>query len=122
MGWLGWLATFSFVNFALILFRSGNIDQSFSIYAGILNFDGKFIDQLTRNWIENSEFREYALSLIIAFPVFLLTETICRKTDFNQVIEKLAFIKRWSIYLLFTLLIFLLGVLKLAPQFIYFQF
>ena len=120
--WFGFLVTFSFVNFALIIFRSKSLDQSYEIFSRITDMNWIFIDQLKHAWHTSSLFKEFAISTIIGFPIFLLTEILIRKSDFNELIVNLSTIKRWSLYLFFTALILIFGVLNLAPQFIYFQF
>ena len=120
--WLGFAATFSFVNLALIFFRSKSLDQSLEIFSRIPEFNWIFIDQLQNAWHTNNQFKEFAISLIVGLPVFLITEILSRKNDFNELIVNLSTIKRWGIYLFFTAMILIFGVLDLAPQFIYFQF
>jgi D-alanyl-lipoteichoic acid acyltransferase DltB (MBOAT superfamily) len=120
--WLGFAATFLFVNLALIFFRSKSLDQSLEIFSRIPDFNWIFIDQLQNAWHTSNQFKEFAISIMIGFPVFLITEVLSRKDDFNELIVNLSTAKRWSIYLFFTALILIFGVLDLAPQFIYFQF
>lgn len=120
--WLGFVTTFSFVNLALIFFRSKSLDQSLEIFSRIPEFNWIFIDQLQNAWHTNNQFKEFAISIIVGLPVFLITEVLSRKNDFNELIVNLSTIRRWGIYLFFTALILIFGVLDLAPQFIYFQF
>jgi len=120
--WLGFVATFSFVNLALIFFRSKSLDQSLEIFSRLPDFNWIFIDQLQNAWHTSNQFKEFTISIIVGFPAFLITEVLCRKNDFNELIVNLHKIKRWGIYLFFTALILIFGVLDLAPQFIYFQF
>lgn len=120
--WLGFVTTFSFVNLALIFFRSKSLDQSLEIFSRIPEFNWIFIDQLQNAWHTNNQFKEFAISIMVGFPVFLITEVLSRKNDFNELIVNLSTIRRWGIYLFFTALILIFGVLDLAPQFIYFQF
>jgi D-alanyl-lipoteichoic acid acyltransferase DltB (MBOAT superfamily) len=120
--WLGFAATFSFVNLALIFFRSKSLDQSLEIFSRLPDFNWIFLDQLQNAWHTSNQFREFAISIMVGFPIFLITEVLSRKNDFNELIVNLSAIKRWGIYLFFTALILIFGVLDLAPQFIYFQF
>ncbi len=120
--WLGFAATFSFVNLALIFFRSKSLDQSLEIFSRLTDFNWIFIDQLLNAWHTSNQFKEFAISIMVGFPIFLITEVLSRKNDFNELIVNLSTIKRWGIYLFFTALILIFGVLDLAPQFIYFQF
>ena len=120
--WLGFVATFSFVNLALIFFRSKSLDQSLEIFSRLPDFNWIFLDQLQNAWHTSNQFREFAISIMVGFPIFLITEGLSRKNDFNELIVNLSAIKRWGIYLFFTALILIFGVLDLAPQFFYFQF
>ncbi len=118
----GWFNTFLLVNFALIFFRSKSLSQSIDIFKRIPRFDFSFADLFFKHWNTSNQFREYAISLAVCFPLFLVTEIICRKSDFNARISALTISARWGVYLFFSALILLFGVLNLAPQFIYFQF
>lgn len=120
--WLGFITTFSFVNLALILFRSNSLDQSYEIFSRLTDLNWIFMDQLQHAWQTSSQFKEFAISTIIGFPIFLIFEISIRKINFNELIVNLSTAKRWGIYLFFTALILVFGVLNLAPQFIYFQF
>lgn len=120
--WLGWALTFLFVNLALIFFRSKSLNQSIEIFSQLPKLNWSFLEQLMRAWQASNQFREFAVSIIVGFPIFMITEILIRKNDFNELIVNLSTTKRWSIYLFFTALILIFGVLDLAPQFIYFQF
>lgn len=122
INWLGFATTFLFVNLALIFFRSKSLNQSLEIFSRIPEFNWIFIDQLQNAWHTNNQFKEFAISIIVGLPIFLITEFLSRKNDFNELIVNLSTIRRWGIYLFFTALILIFGVLDLAPQFIYFQF
>jgi len=120
--WIGLVTTFLLVNLALIFFRSNSISQSLEIFGHIPNINWSFVGQFLSNWDSNNQFREFAISLIVGFPVFLATEILCRKNDFNEQVVRCTILKRWVIYLVFVSMILLFGVLSLAPKFIYFQF
>lgn len=70
----------------------------------------------------NDEFREFALSLLVGLPFFVIFELLIGETDFDQVMNKNGIVLRWITYFVLVLIILLFGVLHSAPQFIYFQF
>lgn len=122
INWLGFILTFSFVNLALIFFRSKSLSQSIEIFSQLPKINWIFLDQLRNAWQVNNQFREFAISIVVGFPIFLTTEILSRNNDFDELIVNLNLFKRWTIYLFFTALILIFGVLNVAPQFIYFQF
>jgi hypothetical protein len=122
VSWMGYLVTFIAVNIVWVFFRADSLQQSVSILSGFktLNFD--FVSQGLNLFSENNEFREYLISIMVSFPLFILMEFRIGKTDFNEVIKKRNRITRWAVYLAIAFLILIFGVLKTTPEFIYFQF
>ena len=120
--WLGYVITFVLVNLTWVFFRAGSFDQSISILYGFRHLDFDFMPKAWSLFAENNKFREFAISLLVSFPLFLFFEILIRESDFDSVIKKLGIICRWGIYVLFVFIILIFGVLNSAPQFIYFQF
>ena len=120
--WLGFLITFVTVNLTWIFFRSGSLEQSITILSGLNNLDLDFIPKAVSLFAEDNKFREFTVSLMAGFPIFLLFEILINQNDFDHLVKKTGVIFRWGIYLLFAFMILIFGVLNSAPQFIYFQF
>lgn len=122
VSWLGFLITFILVNLTWVFFRAKSLDQSLYILSGFNHLNFNFISKGMSLFAENYKFREFTISLLSSFPLFLLFEILINKNDFDYVIKKTGTIVRWSVYLLFAFMILIFGVLNSAPQFIYFQF
>lgn len=120
--WLGFLITFITVNLTWIFFRSGSLEQSMTILSGLNNLDLDFVPKAVTLFAEDNKFREFTVSLMAGFPIFLLFEILINQNDFDHLVKKIGVIFRWGIYLLFVFMILIFGVLNSAPQFIYFQF
>ena len=122
LSWIGLVITFIIVNLAWVFFRADSIEQSISIFSSFcqLNFD--FIPNVWIRFIANNEFREFTLSLLVSFPLFILFEILIGQDDFDSIVKKSGTIMRWGIYLILAFMILFFGVLHAAPQFIYFQF
>ncbi len=120
--WMGFVTTFAIVNLTWVFFRANTLDQSLFILSSFKNMSLDFIPQIRSFFTENSEFREFAISLIAGFPLFLFIELQTNKTDFNDLNTDKTVLFRWSTYLIFAFIILIFGVLNAAPQFIYFQF
>jgi D-alanyl-lipoteichoic acid acyltransferase DltB (MBOAT superfamily) len=118
----GLLFTFFAVNLLWIFFRADSLAQCVQILSSFnqLNFD--FIPRIASEFQANSEFREFTISVLAGFPVFILFEILIGETDFDTVIKKNGLAIRWGIYFILAFMILLFGVLHAAPQFIYFQF
>lgn len=120
--WFGFIFTFVLVNLTWVFFRADTLEQSLSILSSFKQLNLDFIPKTLSFFTENSEFRAYAISILISFPLFIITEMLINKTDINSVIIKKGTVSRWSIYLTLALMVLFFGVLNAAPQFIYFQF
>lgn len=120
--WIGFLTTFILVNLTWIFFRSGSFIQSLEIIRQLADLNTDFIGRFVKNYNENNQFREFAIAVIIGFPLFIITEFLIRNSDFDNKVARLSLMNRWTIYVFFAAAILLLGVLNSAPQFIYFQF
>ena len=113
------ILTFIIVNLCFVLFRAGTFSDALLIYSRIVELS---IHPNNRVLTTEFLFNEHLISLIIAFPAFIILEWFTRESDFNNFAIHLAKWKRHSIYYLLILLIVFFGVYKAAPQFIYFQF
>jgi D-alanyl-lipoteichoic acid acyltransferase DltB (MBOAT superfamily) len=121
LSWIGLISTFLLANLTWVFFRADTLEQSLFILSKFnLSFD--FAHEFVTYFVENNEFRESALSLLISFPIFIFLEILINQTDFNTIIEKRKAVLRWSIYLILAFVILIFGVINAAPQFIYFQF
>lgn len=120
--WAGYIITFLTVNIIWVFFRADSLDQSISILSSFKTLNFEFVSKGLDLFSGNNEFREYLISILVSFPLFILMEILIGKTDFDQLIQSKNTILRWSIYLIFAYLILFFGVLNAAPEFIYFQF
>jgi len=122
LSWIGLMVTFLVVNLTWVFFRANTLEQSFFILSCIKSLNFNFIADSMLLFANNNEFREFAISVLGSFPIFILFEILINQSDFNTVIIKKNTIARWLVYLTLTFLILIFGVLNAAPQFIYFQF
>ena len=119
---LGWLVTFSLVNFSWLFFRAQSGKQVWELLQKIgkenlLDFSG-FRELL----VTSGHFTAPARMLIFAFPLFFLVELLIGKRTFSDLFRLPPAPVRWGFYYVLVLMILFLGVLHSAPQFIYFQF
>jgi D-alanyl-lipoteichoic acid acyltransferase DltB (MBOAT superfamily) len=122
LSWFGLLVTFLVVNLTWVFFRANTLEQSYLILSGFGNLNFNFIADSISLYANSNEFREFAISILASFPIFIAFEILINQTDFNTVILRGGTMVRWSVYLILTAAIFIFGVLNAAPQFIYFQF
>jgi hypothetical protein len=110
------------VNLAWVFFRAHTFDQSLYIFFsfGNLNFD--FVSKGLALFADNNQFKEFTISILASFPLFIILEMLINQADFNNLIVTRGIILRWSFYLILAFGILIFGVLNAAPQFIYFQF
>ena len=120
--WIGFVITFVIVNLSWVFFRANTLEQSLHILSGSNNLNFNFIPKACSLFAGNNEFREFAISLLVSFPLFLVLEIGINQSDFNSLILKRGTIFRWSTYLILVFMILIFGVLNAAPKFIYFQF
>jgi D-alanyl-lipoteichoic acid acyltransferase DltB (MBOAT superfamily) len=120
--WIGFITTFVMVNLAWVFFRAHTFDQSMFIFSsfGNLNFD--FVSKGLALFAENNQFKEFTISILASFPLFIILEMLINQADFNNLIVTRGIILRWSFYLILAFGILIFGVLNAAPKFIYFQF
>jgi len=122
LSWIGLLFTFIMVNLIWVFFRADSLSQSAEILSSFTQLSFDFIPRAMSEFGVNNEFREFAISLLAGFPIFVLFEILIGETDFDTVLNKNGILIRWSIYFMLTFMILFFGVLHSAPQFIYFQF
>jgi len=122
LSWIGFVTTFVIVNLIWVFFRADSLDQSIYILSSFRNLNMDFVSKGVTFFSENNEFREFSISILASFPLFIILEVLIRQTDFNSLIIKRTTIFRWSVYLILAFYILIFGVLNAAPQFIYFQF
>jgi len=120
--WIGFIITFTMVNLALVFFRAHTFDQCLYIFSSFRNLNLDFVSKGLALFARNYEFREFSISILASFPLFLILEILINQSDFNSVIIKKGTIVRWSFYFILVFSILIFGVLNAAPQFIYFQF
>jgi len=122
LSWIGLLITFIMVNLTWVFFRADSLSQSVHILSSFTQFSFDFMPKALSEFRMNNELREFAISLLAGFPLFILFEILIGETDFNTVMNKNGIALRWCIYFLLAFMILFFGVLHAAPQFIYFQF
>lgn len=120
--WIGWIVTFVVINLTWVFFRAHTIEQCALIISGFGNLNLDFIPKFSGLFAGNNEFREFAISILLCFPIFVIIEILINQTDFNLMLIGRRTIYRWGTYLVLVAMIMIFGVLNAAPQFIYFQF
>jgi alginate O-acetyltransferase complex protein AlgI len=119
---LGWLFTFAAVNFLWIFFRAESGEQLVVLFSKIFQWQTFQVSEVHSLLVSSGRLNETGRMLVIAFPLFLVVEYLSSRKRlwyFPGVRIKLV---RWSFYYIILLMILFLGVLKTAPEFIYFQF
>lgn len=122
ISWTGLIITFLSVNIIWVFFRADSLEQSLSILSSFKDLNLHFVSKGLTLFTENSEFREYMISILVSFPLFILIEILIGEMDFDRLIQKTNTIIRWIIYVALVFMILIFGVLNSAPEFIYFQF
>jgi D-alanyl-lipoteichoic acid acyltransferase DltB (MBOAT superfamily) len=120
--WIGWIVTFVVINLTWVFFRAHTFEQCTLIISRFGNLNLDFIPELSRFFSGNNEFREFSISILLSFPIFVIIEILINQTDFNLMLISRRTIYRWGTYLVLVAMIMIFGVLNAAPQFIYFQF
>lgn len=132
-GWMGWFITFNFVNVAWVFFRAkdfasvekvlgGMIGASGIVLPGMLASKLAFLSQyhvqfISNTWLENTGMIEIK-DLFTLIGILILTLILKNSHELaNNLKPKL-------VYQLFTIIIFLVGILSLSKisAFLYFQF
>ena len=120
--WISFVTTFAVVNLIWVFFRADSLDQSMYILSSFKDLNLNFVSKGITLFAGNNEFREFSISILASFPLFIILEVLINQSDFNSLIIKRRTIFRWSVYLILAFYILTFGVLNAAPQFIYFQF
>ena len=118
---LGWFITFVIVNFSWLFFRAESGSRAVFMLKKLMS-DSQNLTDFKYLLVSDGSLTEPARMLLFAFPVFLGTEFFIGKRTFESVLHGKPVAVRWGFYYLIVLMILFLGVLKSAPQFIYFQF
>ena len=119
---LGWLFTFVAVNLLWIFFRAESGEQLVLMFSKIFQWQTFQVSEVLSLVMSSGRLNETGRMLVVAFPLFLLVEYLSTRKpvwEFPNVRMKLI---RWSFYYIILLMILFLGILKTAPEFIYFQF
>jgi alginate O-acetyltransferase complex protein AlgI len=122
------LITFSLVSFAWIFFRANYIAPAWSWELALRIFDNlptlsEFmkVDYISKNVFLERGAREFATA--VALIIFMeVVHYVQRNKSIRQVISTKPTWLRWTIYYVFIMLFFILGVFDSPAQFIYFQF
>jgi len=122
LSWIGYVTTFAIVNLIWVFFRADSLEQSMYIFSSFRNLNLDFVSKGLTLFAGNNEFREFSISILASFPLFIILEVLINQDDFNNLVVKRGIILRWSFYLILAFGILIFGVLNAAPQFIYFQF
>lgn len=112
-GLLGWGAAFSFMILSLIFFRAPSIGDAITYYQNLF-----VIPNLHFNILNN--YFELVLSFLLIIGVQLV-HYIKGNNKIYELVEGKTFWARWSIYLIYMVIILLFG-LNSQQSFIYFQF
>jgi len=109
--------TFTLVCLGWVFFRADNVSEAIDI---ILNMSHISKNQIGAFTFGSSLKDELLLSLIF-LPLMLVAEFLSRKGTVEDIVGKLPWYARWTLYLLFGLFVTLFSVFG-SQEFIYFQF
>ncbi len=119
---LGWIITFTLVNFSWLFFRADSWSQ-IKLFLHQIFINKKYsVSEFVLSLKNSGDLYDVAKILIFILPFFILIEIIIGKNTFDLLLKDSPKIYRWAFYYLLILAILFLGVLHSAPQFIYFQF
>ncbi|MBN1822536.1 MAG: MBOAT family protein [Prolixibacteraceae bacterium] len=119
---IGWIITFSLVNLNWIFFRAGSLPESVTIFKNIFSMKAAFNESFINQFKMIGDEHYLSLVLLVATPVLIATEIITGNKTFAERLSGFPRFVRWTFYYVLLIMILFLGVLKTAPQFIYFQF
>lgn len=122
--WIWWgrvIITFCTINITWIFFRT-NVKEAIyvikNMFYGIQNLKLYFIEGIVRLGID-----KYSFITILVFALFLISyDYISLKKDIILTVSKYPIIWRWSIYVIFLLVICIFSQKGVAAEFVYFQF
>jgi D-alanyl-lipoteichoic acid acyltransferase DltB (MBOAT superfamily) len=128
-GWLSksvsMLLTFSYVTFALIFFRASSVQNALSVIGSVSFHPSTFLSELNvlaaklNEEIDVNAYWQYTGWMLL---LFLLIELLYRRSEWPDLLQKMPRPARWVVYYSIIAFIFLFGVYKVTPDFIYFQF
>ena len=117
--WLGWVLTFAFFNFALLVFRSANVHDMGVLIQRLGTLQGDALGGVLEAAYGSTR---AALYVLLSVVLFVIVELRIGHDDVNRVFRGWPRPLRWVAYYAMILWILLLGDLHNAPEFIYFQF
>lgn len=111
--------TFILITFSWIFFRAESAEQLVSIFKG---FNNSYSYQLLISFLKENGIFPIEVALCFVFPVFLffIEYLIEKRGTVNEIISKQNIIVRFSLYIIFVLIILYFSVDN--EKFIYFQF
>lgn len=109
---LGFIITFQFMNFTLIIFRSSDLNTAFLIIKQAYSFDSSFLDHINHNYL--------LYILLFSYFFIFLIDILQYKLKRHDILTNLHWIPQGIIYafLIFMIIIFTNSFVKYAP-FIY---
>ncbi len=119
---LGGIITFVLVNFAWLFFRAESGNQVLLLIRKLANESLTDFSGFAELLMKTGNLTAPARMLVFAFPLFLFTEFFMGKKTFAELVKHTPAPFRWGFYYLLVMMILFFGVIKSAPQFIYFQF
>ena len=117
--WLGWLLTFSFFNFALLVFRSPTMGDLGTMLARLGTVEA---GALSAALVASYGSLRAATYVLLSVLLFVAVELRIGKADVDRFFLPFPRALRWALYYAFVLWILMLGDLDSAPEFLYFQF
>lgn len=119
---LGWFITFFLANLAWLFFRAKSWNQIKMLVLQLMNHEKLPINTFTQLLHDEGKFTAPGRMLVFVFPLFILAEFLMKEKSFPEFISNTSRPVQWSVFYFIILLILFFGVLRSAPQFIYFQF
>lgn len=120
--YLGFLITFTMVNFTWLFFRAENWNHLETLFRSIFNPQNTGTLAFVSGLRDSVHFTESGRTLLFVFPTFIFIELFLRKKNFSELFGHSPLFVRWGFYYVILVFILFFGVLHSAPQFIYFQF
>ena len=119
---LGWFVTFLLANFAWLFFRAKSWLQIKIVLHQLVHLGEISTNTFTALLHAEGKFTAPGRMLVFVFPLFILAEFLMKEKSFPEFISNASRPVQWGVFYFIILLILFFGVLRSAPQFIYFQF
>jgi len=119
---LGWFVTFLLANFAWLFFRAKSWLQIKIVLHQFIHLGETSTNAFTQLLYTEGKFTAPGRMLVFVFPLFILAEFLMKEKSFPEFISNASRPVQWGVFYFIILLILFFGVLRSAPQFIYFQF